>query len=218
MNLIIESKKLDTNWKRVTAALVTPPPLNNTENQSLILHLWLHRVYALEWMIKLEFDNKLKIHAPHGHKNDYKPLGELLRRIVVGCDRLLDGTGYASSADFFGCLVVEEALEGFSRDRGKSEDIKFMQSENAKLRSMENPFDKNTFPHTWDFVKLIIQRSEKSQNFKKEVFTPFLTARQALVKEMRTSKIISIRSEGDNFYFTRPDMARSRKKLPAKVK
>jgi hypothetical protein len=221
LNLPFPIANIQSPWQQAIIRLIHPLNLiySHEKNENLVGHLYLHRFYTLEYLAKLEWDNKIKPSTPHGYTHIYKPLAELWRRVVIACDRLHSHypQDYANAADWFVDVYVELALEGITQNKGKAHDIAIMQSQNKSIKSFENPFKEELTPHTYAFVNYLIERSESSNNFKKEVMLPLLEARQKLVKELRSSKIISIREDDNGIFFASGTNAKKRTNLEPKI-
>ncbi|MBD2453222.1 hypothetical protein H6G80_03920 [Nostoc sp. FACHB-87] len=222
--LIFQTKKIPSNWQRIIEVLTTPDHLAGDDVQGIdrayVTLLWLHRVYTLEMMVKLEWDNKLKLHIPHGSKASYCVLAEFWRRVLIACDRLQNIYPYhANSAEWFAYLFTERALEGLGLSKGKKLDISTMQSQNRKFSSLDpeqNPFSQSITPHTYFFTNCLIEQSGRSPRFMSEVARPLIKSRMDLIKQMRTDKILSLWIEDDGVYITRPGTKRSKQKLMLK--
>ena len=221
LNLPFPIANIQSPWQQAIVRLIHPSNLINSreKNESLAGHLYLHRFYTLEYLAKLEWDNKIKPSTPHGYTHIYKPLAELWRRVVIACDRLHSHypQDYANAANWFVDVYIELTLEGITQNKGKAHDIAIMQSQNKTIKSFENPFSKELTPYTYAFVNYLLKRSESSNNFKKEVMLPLLEARQNLVKELRSSKNISIREDDNGIFFASGTNAKKRTKLEPKI-
>lgn len=221
LNLPFPIANIQSPWQQAIIRLIHRSNLINSreKNESLAGHLYLHRFYTLEYLAKLEWDNKIKPSTPHGYTHIYKTLAELWRRVVIACDRLHSHypQNYANAADWFVDVYVELALEGITQNKGKAHDIAIMQTQNKTIKNFENPFSKEPTPHTYAFVNYLIERSESSNNFKKEVMLPLLEARQNLVKELRSTKIISIRENDNSIFFASGTNAKKHTKLEPKI-
>jgi hypothetical protein len=222
----IDTQNINREWIHTIQLLTTPSHLNGEDVKNLseeyVTWLYWHRLHTLEYLCKLEWDNKLKLNTPHGFTHSYQSLGILWQSIVRASINLFESSNsknyFESSAYWFGKIYLERTIEGIDTlNKGKNKIVESLQKENKLLRLMINPFDKEKYPYTSELIDLLIRRSEQSPSYKKAYFKPFLDARYNLVKHIKSSNVLSMRFENGDFFYIIPGTAKSRVKLKADI-
>ena len=87
-------------------------------------------------------------------------------------------------------LIKERLLLLFIAPRGYEEGIAVkvffaqLQSQNAQLRSCENPFDREVVPTTWEVINQAVKIADLDDAFRKEIYMPYVQARQSFVAKL----------------------------------
>ena len=197
-------KGVPTDWHQLISSLEQAGCIAaQTRNAAMMVNS-IHRLLILHWLIKLRWNSKHRIpYHTKGLKDAHKPFGEIYKSVsLIVQDIHFRQFGYsqdyAHPVEWFGGILSENAIEGAYRGN-KSEGIKHLQAATKKLRSYENPFDRETEPHTWKFAQSAIDSAQGYglDIFAKELWRPLLAARSALARHLDNSYLLSIRSKDD---------------------
>jgi hypothetical protein len=216
----IDLDKVNTPWNSKIAWISSPDRLPaQKEIPPLEAITFCHRVHILHWLVKLKWNSKHRTpYTPKGHKETYKPLGELYKRVLNTCMEchLLDlGSEYNTPAEWFRLILFETSVEGQNLNDGKDETVKKLQRGNRELAGLSNPFNPTAEPHAYRLAQAALAVIDGGNDvFLKEVWRPLVKARQAWVRELRSERWQSMRHDGTHWFLQSGGGGKNQRKIP----
>ncbi len=213
----------DKSWKLAFDVAQAPAlPLLGMEarryklvcTQHDILKLGLHQVYRRHWDSKHKFPcrlEKLERQAIEIYGNYWWELLKMAERLHSHQDF---GKPYPNAASWFKHIVMEYRGIKINSDENVSKtDLADLITKHLQhLRNYENPFDPDLEPHLVSLVNAAISLAEKSDQFKKRNWEPFLRAYTAWRDDLKTnSSWYAVVKSNDGKYY---NQGKGRVKIP----
>ena len=159
------------------------------------LVIYLHHFFILNWLIKLEWDDKHKLakypktSQGKNYKRCYRVVAELYQSVLQLCENthssVVKKYGYLSATEWFFLILKEGAIEGGDcLNAGKYANKLKLQKQNHLFGDYINKIDSQVFPHTSRLIEISMKRAEINENFRQEYWSPFVRRRKTWTKEL----------------------------------
>ena len=142
---------------------------------------------------KLEIDRRFTPDYDQDFLETLEPLAKFLHQILTLCKHCSSHVGkYQNYSEWFDSIVQEQYLHDLDERKlylniSKEEELISRSKQLQKLKSVQNPVDKEEFPHLWQLMETCIYLFRNQYNFEHDYWKPFLNAFRDWDKALKSS-------------------------------
>ncbi|MCC5620803.1 hypothetical protein [Nostoc sp. CHAB 5715] len=195
------------SWKSLISQLENDFRLAVIQSDAPLMSDTLFRLSDLHWFFKESWDGKHKIPLPCSTAPLFKARGQLLKFIASLAKEchfkgVKESLSYNNPVDWVAGILFEGIL-WCGEGKNKTEGIKTTQGHNKALRSFENPYSREKYPHTWNLIQASIKWAESVYkcDFTK-LWNEFLDAKSTATRELESPYFVPVEQGEDGQFYT----------------